>query len=141
MGKLSNSTKEVLPEFQKFLLERKLVPEKNAPFYAYWVSRFLDYARKHELSATEYQESAVIEFLDTLRSDKHILDWQPQQADDAIKLYYFYYLGKTKTQLSVGAVATDISDILKETKRLIRLKHYSYSTERTYLQWIKRFLD
>ncbi|OGP87381.1 MAG: hypothetical protein A2031_02285 [Deltaproteobacteria bacterium RBG_19FT_COMBO_43_11] len=31
--------------------------------------------------------------------------------------------------------------MLKETTRLIRLKHYSYSTERTYSQWIKRFLD
>ncbi|OIP60411.1 MAG: hypothetical protein AUK38_03630 [Nitrospirae bacterium CG2_30_41_42] len=35
----------------------------------------------------------------------------------------------------------DISGILKETKRLIRLKHYSYSTERTYLQWIERFFN
>ncbi|MDI6744552.1 MAG: integron integrase [Thermodesulfovibrionales bacterium] len=35
----------------------------------------------------------------------------------------------------------DADSALTETKRLIRLKHYSYSTERTYLQWIKRFLD
>jgi hypothetical protein len=32
---------ELLPEFQKFLLERKLAPEKNISFFAYWVSRFL----------------------------------------------------------------------------------------------------
>jgi integron integrase len=31
--------------------------------------------------------------------------------------------------------------MLTEAKRLIRLKHYSCSTEKTYLQWIKRFLD
>ncbi|MBW2561438.1 MAG: integron integrase [Deltaproteobacteria bacterium] len=31
-------------------------------------------------------------------------------------------------------------DIIQETKRLIRLKHYAYSTERTYIQWIERFL-
>ena len=42
---------------------------------------------------------------------------------------------------SVKAVASDsMSEIIQETKRLIRLKHYSYSTERTYLQWIERFL-
>jgi len=34
-----------------------------------------------------------------------------------------------------------MSEIIQETKRLIRLKHYSYSTERTYLQWIERFLE
>jgi len=31
--------------------------------------------------------------------------------------------------------------LLKEARRLIRLKHYSYSTEKTYLQWIKRFFE
>lgn len=50
MGKLSNNTHQTLPEFQKFLLERKLVPEKNVTFFAYWVSRFLDFARKRDLS-------------------------------------------------------------------------------------------
>jgi site-specific recombinase XerD len=34
-----------------------------------------------------------------------------------------------------------MSEIIQETKRLIRLKHYSYSTERTYLQWIERFFE
>ena len=141
MGNLSKIAKETLPEFQKYLLERKLVPEKNVPYFAYWVSRFLDFARKRDISATEYHEASIIEFLDILRTDQKILDWQPRQADDAIRLYYYHYLGKTKTQLSIGVVVTDIPDILKETKRLIGLKHYSYSTERTYLQWIKRFLD
>jgi hypothetical protein len=38
--KSSDANREILPEFQKFLLERKLAPEKNIPFLAYWVSRF-----------------------------------------------------------------------------------------------------
>ena len=36
----------------------------------------------------------------------------------------------------------DLSDfpyILKEMKRLIRMKHYSFSTGHTYLGWTKRF--
>jgi len=35
MGNLSNTPNETLPEFQKFLLERKLVPAKNITFFAY----------------------------------------------------------------------------------------------------------
>jgi len=31
-------------------------------------------------------------------------------------------------------------EIIKETRRLIMLKHYSSSTEQTYVQWIVRFL-
>ncbi len=101
MGKVSEDKSKLLPEFQKFLLERKLASEKNIPFLAYWVSRFLAFSRRHDYSATEYLESAVLEFLDALRTDKQILDWQPRQADDAIKLYYFHYLGKTGGQADI----------------------------------------
>jgi integron integrase len=141
MAKLSDSNKETLPEFQKFLLERKLAPEKNIPFLAYWVSRFLGFARKLERTAIEYNEITVQEFIEALRSDKRTLDWQPRQAEDAIRLYYFNYLGKTSGQTEGVAGIVDIDSALRETKRLIRLKHYSYSTERTYLQWIERFFS
>jgi len=140
MGNLSNTPNETLPEFQKFLLERKLVPAKNVSFFAHWVSRFFAFARKRDLSTTEYQESAIIEFLDALRSEKRILEWQPRQADDALRLYYFHYLGKAGNQASGGAIPADVQGTLQEVRRLIRLRHYSYSTERTYVQWGGRFL-
>ena len=91
MAKSSDANKETLPEFQRFLLERKLAPEKNIPFLAYWVSRFLGFVRKRERTATEYNETTVQEFLEVMRSDKRTLDWQPRQAEDAIMLYYFNY--------------------------------------------------
>ncbi|TAN44879.1 MAG: hypothetical protein EPN22_05090, partial [Nitrospirae bacterium] len=31
--------------------------------------------------------------------------------------------------------------VLEEVKRIIRIKHYSYSTERTYIQWAERFFN
>ncbi|MBN1255532.1 MAG: integron integrase [Deltaproteobacteria bacterium] len=34
----------------------------------------------------------------------------------------------------------DVPGVLQEMGRLIRIRHYSYSTERTYLQWVERFL-
>jgi len=141
MAKSPDANKETLPEFQKFLLERKLAPEKNIPFLAYWVSRFLGFARKSERTVTEYNETTVQEFLEVMRSDKRTLDWQPRQAEDAIKLYYLNYLNKTGGQAGGAAGLMDADSALSETKRLIRLKHYSYSTERTYLQWIARFFS
>ena len=39
-GKIGKDMKEILPEFQTFLLERRLAPEKNIPFLAYWVIDF-----------------------------------------------------------------------------------------------------
>ena len=54
MGNSSNvKSGEILPEFQRFLLEKKLVPEKNVFFYAFWASKFFNYARKKQISNVE----------------------------------------------------------------------------------------
>lgn len=140
MGNLADHIKETLPEFQKFLKDKKLAPEKNIPFLAYWVSRFMSFSRKKDLSTADYNEASVIEFLDALRTDEKVLDWQPRQADDALKLYYFHFLGQGAARLSAAWKDADTDAALAEVKRLIRLRHYSYSTERTYLHWITRFL-
>jgi integron integrase len=130
---------DVLPEYQKFLLDRKLAQEKNIPFLAYWVSRYLRFAGKKGLSHVEYREPAVLEFLEQLRTEPRTTQWQVRQADDAIRLYYFHYLGRQGGAAATEYCAADDKAILKEALRLIRLKHYAYSTERTYLQWIERF--
>jgi len=142
MEKLYNTkASDILPDFQKFLLEKKLALEKNVFFYALWVNKFFNYARKKQSNSDIYNENAVVDFLETLKSDPNVSDWQIRQANDAVRLYYFHYRGLKPDQISPKKSADLIPDILKETKRLIRLKHYSYSTERTYLQWIKRFFD
>jgi integron integrase len=142
MANLSNVNKtDILPEFQAFLLEKKMVPEKNVLFYALWASKYFTYARKKQINADEYLENAVIEFIESLKSDPNMSDWQIRQAHDAIRLYYFHYRGLKPNNLPAKKSADFTNELLNETKRLIRLKHYSYSTEITYLQWIKRFLE
>ncbi len=119
MGKLSGSKNNLLPDFQKFLLERKLAPEKNIPFLAYWVSRFLGFCRRLERVATEYNEITVQEFIEELRADNRTLDWQPQQAEDAIILYYFNYLGKTGGQTGGIVGISDAENALREGTNLL----------------------
>jgi len=55
MGKMATTLDDKLPAFQKYLLEKNLAPAKNMPFYAHWVSRFLDYARRNEFSLCPLQ--------------------------------------------------------------------------------------
>ena len=132
---------ELLPDYQKFLLDRKLAQEKNISFLAYWVSRYLRFAERKGISQVEYRETAVVEFLEQLRADQRTTEWQARQADDAIRLYYFHYLCQEGGGIQKGDCDADRGAVLKEAERLIRLKHYAYSTERTYLQWIERFVD
>ncbi len=128
----------ILPEFQQYLIDKKLVPENRVSYFAYWVSRYLRYAQQHAIDPTEFNEPSITAFIDGLRQDGRIKDWQPRQADEALRLYYCHYLGKTKHEGGAPAVE-GLTGVLAETRRLIRLKHYSYSTERTYIQWIGRF--
>lgn len=140
MDKVTNKYQNILPEFQKFLVEKELVPQKNVQFFAYWVSRFLGFAGDKNIDSSTYQKAVIIEFLDTMRSDERISDWQLRQADDAIRLYYFHYLGTSENYISGTAIFDDLPSLMSEVIRMIRLLHYSYSTERIYMQWIDRFI-
>ncbi len=131
----------ILPEFQDFLLSRSLVPAKNAPFYAHWVSKFLAFSNKNQDLGPDLR---VQEFLTLLKSQKKIADWQVKQADEALRLYIYHFLDGKTSVLSPNVPQDrlpDISRILGEMREAIRIKHYSYRTERSYLEWTKRFID
>ena len=132
---------DILPEFQAFLLDKKLAPENHAFFHALWVSKFLSFANKKQIPPDQYRENAVIEFIEDLKSNPGMSAWQIRQAGDALRLYYFHYRGFKPDHVLKAKSADFATELIQEAKRLIRLRHYSYSTERTYLQWIKRFLD
>jgi hypothetical protein len=131
----------ILPVFQEFLRANKLVPEKYIPYYAYWLGKFIHFSNKN-ISADH--KKLMLEFIDSLQKERAIQDWQIRQADKAVRLYLVNFKGKIASDdasLSTPADATnpDISQVMEEMKRSMRLKHYSYSTERTYLDWATRF--
>jgi integron integrase len=131
----------ILPEFQDFLLSRSLVPAKNAPFYAHWVSQFLTFSNKNQDLGPDLR---VEKFLNHLKSQKKIADWQVKQADEALRLYIYHFLNGKTSVLSPNAPQErfpDTSRVLGKMREAIRIKHYSYRTERSYLEWAKRFID
>ena len=82
----ANTGRVVLPEFQKFLSDRKLVAVGKTTYYAYWVSRFLTYTAKRKMPADEYRESVVSAYIGELRADERLQEWQPRQAEEVFKL-------------------------------------------------------
>jgi len=131
----------ILPEFQDFLLSRSLVPEKNAPFYANWVSKFLVFSNRNDDLAPDLKTE---KFLNELKSQKNIADWQIRQAEEALRLYFHHFLHGDTSTLSPNLTQKkplDTSKILVEMREAIRIRHYSYSTERSYLDWVERFID
>ena len=133
--------KDVLPDFQRFLLDKRLASERHVPFYAFRVSQFLAFANKDKEVDVE---TLVRRFLDHLEARGDVSAGLVRQAGEAIQLYLFQHKdGIHFRELRFGQVDapafSSVGDVLAEMKRHIRLKHYSYSTEETYLDWAKRF--
>jgi len=131
----------ILPEFQDFLISRSLVSAKNAPFYAHWVSRFFAFSNINQELGFNLK---VQKFLNQLKSQKKIADWQIKQAEEALRLYFHHFLnGKTSTLSPEEPQkrAIDASKALCDMRQALRIKHYSYRTERSYLEWVERFFD
>jgi integron integrase len=131
----------VLPEFQDFLVSRSFTPAKNAPFYAHWVSKFLAFSNRNQELGSNLK---VEKFLSQLKSQKKTADWQIKQAEDALRLYFHHFLnGKTLAHSLEGPQKRflDVSKVLRDMRQALRIKHYSYRTERSYLEWAERLMN
>jgi len=126
--------------FVDYLVRNDLVPARYAKFYGMWVERCLAFSQtRPDLG----RESARGHYLAGLRQDSTVKDWQYRQADDATKMYLTNYL-PTLTGHSAGTEEPlpDIvvgADAIEAVRTELRLGHYSYRTEKTYLDWIQRF--
>jgi integron integrase len=134
----------ILPEFQKFITERQLAPENQVPFYANWASRFIRFSNTRQDKPIDLR---IQMFLDGLKNDSKLQDWQCNQADHAIKLYTYHFLSGRTSTLSPDQpsetqnIFPDAVTVHKKIREALRIKHYAYSTERTYTEWFQRFHD
>jgi integron integrase len=135
---------DLLPDFQKYLTERKMAAESQILFYAYWVSKFLRFSNTKQDKALDLR---IQMFLDTLKKDQKLHDWQFTQADNAVKLYIHHFLSEAggSAKLSPNAqtppenIFPNEQKVREKIREILRIKHYAYSTERTYIDWFKRF--
>jgi integron integrase len=137
----------VLGDFETFLSKLGTIPENKTKFYLHWVRKFLK-SCNYQLENINTQH--VSQYLDSLDADEKIADWQVKQAADAVILYVEEYLKRPLQQITSSAKDSREKSIgqkgslawaqtLEETRNAIRLRHYSLSTEKTYLGWIARF--
>jgi integron integrase len=152
--------------FAGFCRKRELVPEKYLSFYIRWIKRFFLLEGERRRGRAENDEDRLVRFMEHLRADASVEEWQEKQAQRAVELYLNIFLPSSESRESGdGGSATalecgdDVSalraatalpqskasavpskeDALLRMKELIRLRHYSYSTEQTYLDWAGRY--
>ena len=130
-----------LQHFGEFVLRARLVKENAAPYYVRWVRRFLTRPASNEPLVEQ-----VAGFCEDLEREGSSQDWQIQQAEQALRLYFVNFLERTdwhrRPQNTVVAEdgRTNPLAALDALRLRIRTRHYSYRTECSYLDWVRRFL-
>lgn len=133
----------ILPDFQEYLIQKQLASTKHAPFIAYWAARFISFASEHQNQALEVN---IHHFLENLSESENREDWQIRQAHKSLQVYIFQYL-KSKGQqdlppwLQGKSTILTFADLLRKTRDMLHVKHYSQKTEKTYTLWIQRFYN
>ncbi len=125
-----------MDNFKEFLQQKNTIKSQYIPFYVKWVSEcysFLNISNENHISNTQKQQ-----FLSHMESRYE--DWQVKQADTALRLYNYFLSHKSKSFSQEPAGSPSEWNTLEEKMReILRLKHRSYSTEKTYITWLRSF--
>jgi integron integrase len=131
-----------LQEFGEFLLKAQLVRPTAAPYFVRWVRRFLSRPASDEPLADQ-----VRGFCEELERNGGSEDWQVRQADQALRMYFVNFLKRTDWHRRPASTVVDERGrttplaALEQLRMRLRTRHYSYRTECTYADWVRRFLD
>ncbi|MEW6668757.1 MAG: integron integrase [Thermodesulfobacteriota bacterium] len=144
--------------------EEHRVPSDRSGFYVKWVKEFTDFLPGKRLKKRCGKD--IQAFLAHLAGREGIADWQVRQAGHALKLLYEVFLPQYSPRKSVSAEAAKqpvggkaipraegfrdrvipgeverrFSPVIEGLKTAIRVRHYSYRTEMSYLDWVRRFI-
>lgn len=128
---------------QEYLKAKEAVKEKSIVYYCRWVANYYSHI---ELGST-LDAAQKRDFL--LHMEKSHQDWQVKQAERAIQLYAFYLassaplsspsVGKEGEKKDKAELDQAWSTIETKMREILRLKQRSYSTEKTYIGWLRAF--
>ncbi len=129
-----------LQQFGEFVLKAQLVRENAAPYCVRWVRRFLTRPASDEPLADQ-----VRRFCEELERHGGCEEWQVRQAEQALRIYFVNFLQRTDWQRQPASTIVDEQGrtnplaALEQLRLRIRTRHYSYRTECSYADWVRRF--
>jgi len=136
-----------LDQVAEYWKSRKLVDDNRLTYYIRWLSRFLiGPGGNPRLSAADAQRI----FLDGLERDGGVADWQIRQAACAVDLYQKHYLryraetgevDSANGESQAPAPPPNLPAAMQEVQQVLRIRHYAYRTEQTYLNWLCQYQD
>lgn len=133
-------TELLLSSFGEYLLRSGLTDQKHGPFFVGWIRRYLGMVPR--IPDATPNESLTL-FLDSLQRAQ-APDWQVEQARKAINAWFGWRDQARQTapvpKVVIGSDGTVCANDAQSAMRdVLRVRHYSYRTEQTYLDWVRRF--
>ncbi len=131
-----------LAGFAGHLLKNRLADEKHGRYMVGWVRRFLASAPPVPNATSDECLQAYLRELEMERHEP----WQVEQARQSVAAWFAWRRGQenaaAEVKLALGADRTaDPARALDVLIQTLRVRHYSYRTERTYVDWVRRFFD
>jgi len=132
-----NSMPKELSNYAEYLKQTARVNPKALPYYPRWVALFMASAAGRSSKRLEALEAFSAE----LAASRP--DWQVRQAVEAVRLYWYYLDRNTARETNTGSAAgtTSAAQLIDEVRNCLRLKHLAYSTEKAYVDWVRRFFE
>ena len=132
-----------LDEFGEYLLKRTLCKEANASYYVTWVRRFFKTIQDWKPDSWDL---LLQRFVNALHNDERFEDWQVEQAERAVRLYFHNFrngreLENSKTSpLEIGEDGSvELLELIDAMRVSLRIQRYSYRSEQSYISCVKRF--
>jgi integron integrase len=125
-----------LNDFKSFLTAKSAVNEKYVPHYVRWVSSCYAFVGQ-QLSEVLTPEQKKDFFKNLAKTHEN---WQVNQAEAALRLYdYFISVFQVSAKDDFQENKKKWGVVKTNTQKALRLRHMSYSTEKTYLMWLRSF--
>ena len=130
--------KIILQQFGQFLASKINIKGKYIPYYISWVKQAYRYTNSKNYHAPLHarQKQDFLHYLSL-----HYEDWQVEQAKQAIHYFHhFLDIQKNKSQKEFSDQhIKSWENLLEKARHVLRLKHRSLQTEKSYLNWIRKF--
>jgi integron integrase len=125
-------------KYKQYLRDTIHIPQTHLPHYLRWVRQYLAlFPRDGKDRASNLEQFQK-------QMSRNYGLWQVEQAVKAVRYYWYFSDTGGKPSLKVSEVPLDIRPeaeaLLHEARQVLRLRHCTYRTERTYLGWMRRFL-
>jgi integron integrase len=125
----------MLDRFQEYLEKNGSIGPKQIPYYIKWVKDcYALTSISTEIALSQDQRKQYLEKLNSSREE-----WQVKQADQALRLYLFFLSRVASHPVPSNDVDKQWEVAREEMVKVLRLRHMSLNTEKTYITWSRQF--